>query len=392
MRFRGAGAALIWAILLAPCVANAQDTLADLGELSRQAFELLNASRAEADLAPLRWDPSLSRLAVRHSRDQANRRRVSHHSYEFGLSTERRIHISFPHVPRLAENVARNRSVESLHEALLRSPGHRRNRMDPEFTHVGIGLARVDPYVLYLTEIFVTAPPHGTLDQPVAFYFDAAPGSYEQRDDPRVELAGQTIIVGPPGPDDPEHWTVIGINAYESGELAAAEEAFRTALALDPGYFFAQYNLARVLVDSGAAAAAVGLLDELLERDPGDLTALVTRGNAALLLEDFAAAEGYFRTVLSERPADAVSWYGLGLALEYQDRRADAEAAYRQALRADPTLRAAQVGLGRVMREPSSRHHTPGLLPSGYTLHASYRLAAGQATATLCRWESAKRY
>ena len=350
MRFRHAGAALIWVLLAIASATSAQETLPDLDELSRQAFELLNESRKEAGLAPLRRDPSLSLLAIRHSREQANRRRVSHHSYEFGLSTQRRVLISFPHVPRLAENVGRNRSVELLHEALLRSEGHRRNRMDPEFTHVGIGVARVDPYSLYLTEIFVTAPAGGTLGQPVAFYFDARPGSYEQRDDPRVELGGQTITVGPPGPDDPEHWTGIGINAYQSGDLAAAEEAFRTALGLDPEYFFAQYNLARVLVDSGSAADAVVLLDELLERDAGDLAAVVTRGNAALLLEDFAAAEGYFRRVLGERPGDAASWYDLGLALEYQDRRSEAEDAYRQALQIDPGLRPAQVGLGRVMR------------------------------------------
>ncbi len=350
MRFRHAGAALIWVLLAIASVTSAQESLPDLDELSRQAFELLNESRKEAGLAPLRRDPSLSLLAIRHSQEQANRRRVSHHSYEFGLSTQRRVLISFPHVPRLAENVGRNRSVELLHEALLRSEGHRRNRMDPEFTHVGIGVARVDPYSLYLTEIFVTAPAGGTLGQPVAFYFDARPGSYEQRDDPRVELGGQTITVGPPGPDDPEHWTGIGISAYQSGDLAAAEEAFRTALGLDPEYFFAQYNLARVLVDSGSAADAVVLLDELLERDAGDLAAVVTRGNAALLLEDFAAAEGYFRRVLGERPGDAASWYDLGLALEYQDRRSEAEDAYRQALQIDPGLRPAQVGLGRVMR------------------------------------------
>jgi len=177
-------------------------------------------------------------------------------------------------------------------------------------------------------------------------------------------------------------------------EPAAAEEAFRTALALDPDYFFAQYNLARVLVESGSAAEAVVLLDELLERDSGDLTALVTRGNAALLLEDFAAAERYFRRVLSERTGDAVSWYDLGLALEYQDRRSDAEAAYRQALHIDPALRAAQVALGRVMRAPSSRRPASGVMSSNQTRHGSTttsRLAVGQATVTLCGWEFARR-
>ena len=378
MRFPHRGAALVWVFLLMPCALSGQETLTDLDEPSRQAFELLNESREEAGLAPLRWDPSLSLLAMRHSREQANRHRVSHHSYEFGLSTQRRVLISFPDVPRLGENVGRNRSVELLHLALLRSEGHRRNRMDPEFTHVGIAVVRADLYSLYLTEIFVTAPAGGTLAQPLVFYFDAPPGSYERRDDPRVEFDRETITVGPPGPDDPEHWTGIGINAYQSGDLAAAEEAFRTALELSPDYSYAKYNLARVLLDSGSAADAVVMLDELLEHDAGDLAAVMTRGNAALLLQDFAAAEGYFRRVLGERPRDAASWYDLGLALEYQDRRSEAEAAYRQALQIDPGLRPAQVGLGRVLRRTRSpaqprpfeksglagRRETPALFPA----------------------------
>ena len=350
MSLRVAVVALMFAALLAPYQATAQNELSDLDVLTQQALALLNSSRQEAGITPLLWDPSLSLLAVRHSQEQANRGTVSHHSYEFGLSTERRVRIAYPAAPRLAENVGRNRDVESLHDALLRSEGHRRNRMDPQFTHVGIGLARADPYSLYLTEIFVTAPAGG-LGQPVAFYFDAAPGSYERRDDPRVELGGQTITIGPPGSDDPEYWTILGIDAFESGDLGAAEDAFRTALELKPDYLYAQYNLARVLIDSGAPREAVQLLDELLDKDPADVAAVATRGTAALLLQEFSAAEGFFRAVLAQRPEDASGWYNLGLALEYQGRRSESEAAYRQALHIAPGLRAAQVGLARVMRD-----------------------------------------
>ena len=133
--------ALLIASAVAALPARAQRGAPDLDALAAEALRLLNASRVEAGLDPLRLDPTLSLLALRHSQEQANRRRVSHHSSEFGLSTERRVRISFPDVPRLAENVGRNSSLQRLHEALLASEGHRRNRLDPAFTEVGIGLA-----------------------------------------------------------------------------------------------------------------------------------------------------------------------------------------------------------------------------------------------------------
>lgn len=343
-------ASLFYVTLVAPCAPQAQEALPNLRDLAHQALELLNQSREEAGHKPLILNPALSILATRHSQEQANRRRISHHSYEFGLSTERRILISYPKVHRLAENVGRNRSVKLLHEALLRSNGHRRNRMDPEFTHVGIGLARANGTSLYLTEIFVTAPRDGILGAAVAFYFEADPRSYEARDNPRAELSAQVITVGRPGPDDPEHWTVKGIDAYQSGDLETARKAFETALDLDPGYRFAKYNLARALLDSELPTDAVVLLDELLEHDPTDLSVMATRGNAALLLADFEIAEDYFRRVLTRRLDDSASWYGLGLALEYQDRKSGAESAYRQALHIDPRLTPAKIGLARVIR------------------------------------------
>jgi uncharacterized protein YkwD len=322
----------------------------DLEGLAREAFGLLNQSRIEAGLEPLELDPSLSLLASHHSREIAYRGRVSHHSTEYGLSTERRVRIAFPDVPRLAENVARNRTVTRLHAALLSSPGHRRNRMDPEFTHVGIGLARGGEVALYLTEVFVTST-SGPLGDPVAFYFDAAPGTYEARDNPRVEQGPRTITVGPPGPDDPEYWTDRGIGAYGEGRLDDAEEAFRKALELKPDYDYAKYNLARVLISNEAVEEAATLLDELIETDPDDIDAIATRGTAAIFLNDFSAAAEYFRRVLRERPRDANNWYNFGLALEYQDRPRDAAVAYREALDINPNLTAAAVGLARVTRQ-----------------------------------------
>jgi tetratricopeptide (TPR) repeat protein len=203
---------------------------------------------------------------------------------------------------------------------------------------------------LYLTEIFVTAAAPGPLGEPTAYYYDAPPGSYERRENPRVEQGPQTIIVGAPGPDDPEYWTNLGIDAYIAGDLQRAEASFRSALELNADYHYAKYNLARVLISNESVNEAVALLDELIERDPDDSDAIATRGTAALFLEDYAAAAELFRQVLRVRSGDANNWYNFALTLEYLDRPRDAEVAYREALDLDPGLTAAAAGLARVRR------------------------------------------
>ncbi|MFQ5744375.1 MAG: tetratricopeptide repeat protein [Acidobacteriota bacterium] len=327
-----------------------ESSAAEVHFLAAEALRLLNQSRAEAGLAALISNPTLELLAADHSQEMAESGVVSHYSARYALSTERRVRISFPDVPRLGENVARNRSLSRLHAALMGSPGHRKNRLDPHFTHVGIGLARANRYLLYLTEVFVQVPAGDRLGKPVALYFDAFPGAYELRESPRVHIGGELLSIPPPGDGDPEYWTNRGIFAYEGGDLQAAERDFRHALGLDPGYEYARFNLARVFLQAGRPQEAADFLDDVLDHHPEDTDARFSRGSAALLLGDYGHAEKGFRQVLAARPKDPAAWYNLGLSLEYQERLPAAEAAYRQALHYDPDFNEAQIGLGRIQR------------------------------------------
>ena len=75
-----------WILLVFPCPTYGQQALPDLNELAEEALELLNRSRQEAGLDSLKPHKALSMVATRHSQEQAARRRISHYSYEFGLS------------------------------------------------------------------------------------------------------------------------------------------------------------------------------------------------------------------------------------------------------------------------------------------------------------------
>ena len=53
------------------------------------------------------------------------------------------------------ENLAGNQSVEKAHEALMASPGHRQNILNPNYTHIGIGIVKGGSYGTMFTQLFI---------------------------------------------------------------------------------------------------------------------------------------------------------------------------------------------------------------------------------------------
>jgi uncharacterized protein YkwD len=56
------------------------------------------------------------------------------------------------------ENIAGNRDVPAAHEALMNSPGHRKNILSPDFTHIGIGIQGGGQYGNMFTQMFISKP------------------------------------------------------------------------------------------------------------------------------------------------------------------------------------------------------------------------------------------
>lgn len=60
----------------------------------------------------------------------------------------------------VGENVGRGPSVEVVFQALMASPSHHRNIVDPRFTHIGVGVVQTADGVLYTAHRFMQlAPP-----------------------------------------------------------------------------------------------------------------------------------------------------------------------------------------------------------------------------------------
>jgi Flp pilus assembly protein TadD len=70
-------------------------------------------------------------------------------------------------------------------------------------------------------------------------------------------------------PTNPEYRVNLGNAARETGDAAAADTAYRAALALDQNAIDALNGLAVVLVQGGRARDGIPLLERALELEPG---------------------------------------------------------------------------------------------------------------------------
>ncbi len=123
---------------------------------------LLNRDRRHAGLAELCIDPALAQMARAHSRDMCEHRFFAHVSPKTGRLLERAQAVGV-RFQRLAENIATHTDVDEAEAALLRSPGHRKNILDADFTRVGIGVAFATDADgqrrVYVTQNFMTPMP-----------------------------------------------------------------------------------------------------------------------------------------------------------------------------------------------------------------------------------------
>jgi uncharacterized protein YkwD len=126
---------------LRPAPANAKRVKAAL-------LCLLNAQRARAGSPPLTENPRLQQAAERHSLDMATRKFFEHVNPDGVSDAARIVRTGYPPIV-IGENLAWGEEEEStpalIVEALMHSPGHRRNLLEPAYREIGIGLAYAAP-------------------------------------------------------------------------------------------------------------------------------------------------------------------------------------------------------------------------------------------------------
>lgn len=162
-------AALLVAGALAPAVSSralpGNDTPGRLDSPEAQMLSLTNQDRTaqqnweetQGRAHPLHWDDRLAAVARAHSQDMARAGYLSHEGSDGSIPAQR---VSYMGIQWLStgENVARARDAAEAEALFMDEPrfqqNHRSNILNPNYTIVGIGVARDFEGTLYITEEF----------------------------------------------------------------------------------------------------------------------------------------------------------------------------------------------------------------------------------------------
>jgi uncharacterized protein YkwD len=130
-------------------------------EVEDLVFELTNRVRRAKGLPPLVKDEDLTQVARAYSDDMLVRRFFDHTTPD-GVSFDERISGRYPYrVRTLGENIwtalgynpaNRHRVAQEIVDDWMSSPGHRANILDPDFTHLGVGVSARQRTVLATQE------------------------------------------------------------------------------------------------------------------------------------------------------------------------------------------------------------------------------------------------
>lgn len=128
---------------------------------SEQGFlSKINSSRSAVGLPPLTMDGSLQSHARKHTADMIAADDIFHSS-----SSELKA-AAGSGWSIIGENVGRGGTVDSLHDAFMKSPGHRENILCPAYNYVGIGTDTAPDGRLYVTVVFKGVGLGDSCDQP----------------------------------------------------------------------------------------------------------------------------------------------------------------------------------------------------------------------------------
>ena len=127
--------------------------------MERDAFNLINATRAEAGLSSLKWSDKVAEVARVHSNNMASLNFFSHKGLDGTMVDDRAAQLKMGDWNAIGENIAFLKGfpnpVEIAVEKWLKSSSHKQNLLDPSWTETAIGLAVSPDGKYYFTQVFI---------------------------------------------------------------------------------------------------------------------------------------------------------------------------------------------------------------------------------------------
>src|SRR4051794_34286886 len=134
-----------------------------LSDAEQRVFQLTNEARKEAGVDPLAWNEQAAQVARVHAKIMAEKQALSH-QFPGEAVLRDRLGAAGIRFDAAAENVADAESGDGVHDALMHSPPHRVNLLNPKYNSIGIGVAEKNGQ-LYVTEDFAHSIESRTAEQ-----------------------------------------------------------------------------------------------------------------------------------------------------------------------------------------------------------------------------------
>ncbi|MCA3415883.1 MAG: tetratricopeptide repeat protein [Roseomonas sp.] len=183
-----------------------------------------------------------------------------------------------------------------------------------------------------------------------------------------------------------------GLCRLQLGDAAGAMEAFRAALALEPGHSRAAAALSDTMQKLGEHRDAVIFLTGFLDKQRASLETLISLGSGFLGLRDYPRALGLFERLAAASPRSVKALIGMGIALNGENRHEEALAALEAALALDGRDAEALIGKGvalKALRRVPEAIETYRRAIEVAPRHPNAQLNLGNALALLNRHEEA---
>ncbi|HEX8734690.1 MAG TPA: CAP domain-containing protein [Pyrinomonadaceae bacterium] len=125
----------------------------------REIFDLINQERSKKGLGELNWDADLSRLARAYSQKMARENFFSHYDGVGKAVDDRAKEMRIKGWSKIGENLFFCEGYDNPNALAVRgwmkSPSHRDNILDPDYTDSGIGIAVATSGRIYVTQVFI---------------------------------------------------------------------------------------------------------------------------------------------------------------------------------------------------------------------------------------------
>ncbi len=194
---------------------------------AEQLYAMANATREQAGLGRLAWDPALAEAAMKHCMRMAAEGPISHR-YGGEPDLTERAGEAGAHFSLIEENIAVGSYPSRIHQGWLDSPGHRANLLNTDIDRIGVAVVAAQGVLFAVADYARGVPVRSQTQVEADIAALIRPSGVVILRDPRDARAACGVDRGTPGTEGPEPGFVM---RWQGADLAHLPPSLEQRLA-----------------------------------------------------------------------------------------------------------------------------------------------------------------